>query len=208
MSSLAPATHPRELLSQNLDLIRGVVRLVSWRRRLTRAAAEDLESTLWVRLMDHDCRAIRQYRGQASLRTFLTVVVSRLLVDAIRTAPRGLVSFDELTERPDPPAAEGHPDQPLVSERLSTRSRQVSKALARALTMLSPDDRQLLRMRHAKGMKVAAIARTLNEDQTKLYRRLNRIHCSMRQVVESAGITRDDAREVVGKSDVNLESVL
>jgi RNA polymerase sigma factor (sigma-70 family) len=200
--------HPREMLSENLSLVRGVVRLVAWRRHLTPTAAEDLESTVWVRLMDHDYRAVRQYRGQASLRTFLTVVVSRLLVDAIRTAPRGMVAFDDLLDPPDPAAADGHPDQGLESERVAARSRQVSAALARAVTRLSPADRRLLRLRHAEGMKVSAIARMLNEDQTRLYRRLNVIHKAIRRVVEAAGVTRDDARAVTGRQDVNLESVL
>jgi RNA polymerase sigma factor (sigma-70 family) len=55
---------------------------------LSTAAAEELESAVWMRLVEHDYRALRQYKGQASLRTFLTVVVTRLAMD-VQTADWG-----------------------------------------------------------------------------------------------------------------------
>ena len=72
---------PREMLSQHVDLVRDVVRSVALRQRLTGTTLEDLESAVWMRLVEHDYRAIRQYRGKASFRTFLRVVVTRLLLD-------------------------------------------------------------------------------------------------------------------------------
>src|SRR5262245_57648453 len=72
---------PREMLSQHVDLVRDVVRSVALRQRLTGTTLEDLESAVWMRLVEHDYRAIRQYQGKASFRTFLRVVVTRLLLD-------------------------------------------------------------------------------------------------------------------------------
>ena len=72
---------PREILTLNLDLIRRIVRGVGRKRRLADSDLEELESAVWLRLVEHDYRAIRQYKGRASFRTFLTVVVTRLALD-------------------------------------------------------------------------------------------------------------------------------
>jgi RNA polymerase sigma factor (sigma-70 family) len=72
---------PREILTSNLDVIRRIVRAVGRKRRLSDTDIEELESAVWVRLVEHDYRAIRQYKGRAALRTFLTVVVTRLALD-------------------------------------------------------------------------------------------------------------------------------
>jgi len=84
----ATLAHPREVITQNIDAIRRIVQAVAHRRRLSRPAAEELESAVWMRLVEHDYRALRQYKGQASLRTFLTVVVTRLALD-VHTADWG-----------------------------------------------------------------------------------------------------------------------
>jgi RNA polymerase sigma factor (sigma-70 family) len=72
---------PRDILSANLDAIRRIVRAVGRKRRLSDSDIEELESSVWLRLVEHDYRAIRQYKGRASFRTFLTVVVTRLALD-------------------------------------------------------------------------------------------------------------------------------
>jgi RNA polymerase sigma factor (sigma-70 family) len=72
---------PCEVLTLNIDLIRRIVRGVGRKRRLADADLEELESAVWLRLIEHDYRAIRQYEGRASFRTFLTVVVTRLALD-------------------------------------------------------------------------------------------------------------------------------
>lgn len=84
----AAMANPRDVITQNIDAIRRVVREVAHRRRLSDTAAEELESAVWLRLVEHDYRALRQYKGQASLRTFLTVVVTRLALD-VRAADWG-----------------------------------------------------------------------------------------------------------------------
>jgi len=85
-TSVVPITpalplEPRDVLTQHIPAIRRIVRSVARRHRLNDTAAEELESSVWVRLMEHDFRAIRQYKAQASFHTFLTVVVNRLALD-------------------------------------------------------------------------------------------------------------------------------
>lgn len=256
---------PREMLSQHVDLVRDVIRIVALRQRLTETTLEDLESAVWMRLVENDYRAIRQYRGEASFRTFLRVVVTRLLLDlrasawgrwrpsararhlgktavrfeallfrdghsidqalrilesrgetlddaaistiasSVRSLPRRFVPIEEMPEQAAPWI---EPELAVKPEVKARHSRTISAALARALQALSPADRKLLQMRHTEGLKVATIARALKQDQMRLYRRLNGLHAMMRRSIERAGITADDARELVGRNDVALPNVL
>jgi RNA polymerase sigma factor (sigma-70 family) len=81
VSAAPPGPEPREILTSHLDLIHRIVRSVAHRHGLNATAADELESAVWVRLVEHDYRAIRQYEGRSSLATFLTVVVTRLALD-------------------------------------------------------------------------------------------------------------------------------
>jgi RNA polymerase sigma factor (sigma-70 family) len=82
VASPASITDPREILTTHIELVRRIVRTVAHRLRLSTTAADELESAVWLRLIEHDYRAIRQYKGEASFGTFLTVIVSRLALDA------------------------------------------------------------------------------------------------------------------------------
>ncbi len=75
------AADPRGMLAQNVDVVRHIIHTVARRHRVNQATIEDLESAVWMRLVEHDYRALRQYSGRSSLRTFLTVVIARILLD-------------------------------------------------------------------------------------------------------------------------------
>jgi RNA polymerase sigma factor (sigma-70 family) len=252
------------MLSEHVDVVRSVIRSVAFRQGLAGTALEELESAVWIRLIDHDYRAIRQFRGDASFRTFLRVVVTRLLLDlrasawgrwrpsalarskgktairfeslvfrdaysveesreilasrgetisdedvnalagSMRSTPRRFVPIEEGPE----PSTETPPELSSERERRAHATRHLSAALRKALSALPPADLELLQLRHAKGMKVATIARELNQDQTRLYRRLHGVHRTMRRTIESCGISADIARELVGRNDVELVRVL
>lgn len=81
-TSSANPSDPRDVLSTHVDLVRQIVRLVGRRQRLSPMAIEELESAVWIHLFDEDCKVVRQFRGQAAFSTFLTVVVTRLALDA------------------------------------------------------------------------------------------------------------------------------
>jgi RNA polymerase sigma factor (sigma-70 family) len=252
------------MLSEHVDVVRSVIRSVAFRQGLAGTALEELESAVWIRLIDHDYRAIRQFRGDASFRTFLRVVVTRLLLDlrasawgrwrpsalarsrgksairfeslvfrdgygveqarevlnsrgetisdedvaalagSLRSTPRRFIPLEEGPE----PCQEAQLDLSTERDQRVKQTRHLSAALRKALSALPAADRELLQLRHAKGLKVATIARELKEDQTRLYRRLHGLHRTVRRQMESAGITSDVARELVGRNDVDLVSVL
>jgi RNA polymerase sigma factor for flagellar operon FliA len=70
-------------------------------------------------------------------------------------------------------------------------------AVREALTGLSPEDLTITRMRFWDDISVADIARTLRLEQKPLYRRLESIQARIRKALESKGIDREVARDVL-----------
>ena len=75
------ACSPRELLAANHQLVRALVRAAARRSRLSDADSDDFEGVVWVRLVDRDFHVLRCFRRDCSLRTYLTIVVRRSLLD-------------------------------------------------------------------------------------------------------------------------------
>ena len=72
---------PRELLLANLPLVRELVRFYCRRHRLDGAVTEEVEAFVRLRLVEDDYAILRQWGRLSSLRTYLTVVVQRLVHD-------------------------------------------------------------------------------------------------------------------------------
>jgi RNA polymerase sigma factor (sigma-70 family) len=49
--------------------------------RLSAGEAEDLQSDLWVRLLEHDGRVLRSFRGRARIGTYLVTIARNLVFD-------------------------------------------------------------------------------------------------------------------------------
>ncbi len=75
------------------------------------------------------------------------------------------------------------------------------RELNAALDSLATEDRLLVSMRFLEGHSVADIARTLTIEQKPLYRRLERSVSALRRHLESAGITTDSVRDLVGGAE-------
>jgi RNA polymerase sigma factor for flagellar operon FliA len=76
------------LFVDNLPVIESVIRAISHRNRLTGSDADEFASIARLRLVDNDYEVLRKFRQQSSLRTYLTVVLQRVLLDH-RTARWG-----------------------------------------------------------------------------------------------------------------------
>lgn len=74
-----PNSHALFVASQALidEAIAAVVR----RRSLLHQEAEDFAATVHLRLLEDGCAVLRKFEGRSSLRTFLRVVVERMLLD-------------------------------------------------------------------------------------------------------------------------------
>ncbi len=91
-------------------------------------------------------------------------------------------------------------------ERLGT---EASQALDRTIEALPPEDALLLRMRFVRAMTVPQIARATGEDTRHVYYRLERTALSLRRALESAGIDRSVAMDLLsdGAAAVSLRSL-
>jgi RNA polymerase sigma factor (sigma-70 family) len=74
-------------------------------------------------------------------------------------------------------------------------------AIRRTLACLPARDRLFLRLHVESGLSVAQAARTLGEDQKRLYRRRDTLFGRLRSDLEAAGIGAPDARELLASLD-------
>lgn len=82
------AGDPERLLSNNLALVERVVDRVCRNAGLRDADADDFASVVKLALIENDYAMLRAWEGRASLATYLTTVVQRLLCDE-RSRTRG-----------------------------------------------------------------------------------------------------------------------
>lgn len=81
MHSKLPDVPPQTLYLSSLALIDETLRFVCRRHRCPDDEAEDFRSFVHVKLIDDDYAVLRKFSGRSSLRTYLSVVVGRLLLD-------------------------------------------------------------------------------------------------------------------------------
>ncbi len=79
---------PGHLLSSHAPAIGALIRRVARQARLASAEHDDFESLAWSHLVKNDYSVLRQYRGDATLMTYLATVLRRVLLD-YRTAKWG-----------------------------------------------------------------------------------------------------------------------
>ena len=66
---------------EQLTLLSQTIRDVAQGRRLSREDAEDFAQSVQVRFLERGYDIIERFEGRSSLRTYLTVVISRMLLD-------------------------------------------------------------------------------------------------------------------------------
>jgi RNA polymerase sigma factor (sigma-70 family) len=68
-------------LESNLPLVNAVVAEVARRHRVRGDALDEFRSQAFLKLVEHDYAVLRRFEGASSLRTYLTVVLQRVLLD-------------------------------------------------------------------------------------------------------------------------------
>ncbi|HEX8153367.1 MAG TPA: sigma-70 family RNA polymerase sigma factor [Thermoanaerobaculia bacterium] len=109
--------------------------------------------------------------------------------------PRPLFVSDEASA--DAVAARGQADEPLMQREREAVGRVTVAALDRILSGMPAEDRLLLQMRFWDCRKVSDIARCLNIDQKKLYKRLDRLFATLRTALAKAGVRHEDVNELL-----------
>ena len=70
------------VLTTHLATIDRAIAVVARRRRLSPEEAQELGSDVYLKLLQDDAAALRSFRGDSRLLTFLVIVVERVLLDA------------------------------------------------------------------------------------------------------------------------------
>ncbi len=71
----------KEVFERELGKIQRIIGFVAARHRLDPTEREDFGSYVMVKMLEDDCRRIREFRGESRLETYLNVVVQRLFLD-------------------------------------------------------------------------------------------------------------------------------
>jgi RNA polymerase sigma factor (sigma-70 family) len=69
------------LLVKNLPLVDGVVRTIARRHRLSADEADELASSVRLKLVENNYEVLRKFEGRSQLRTYLIAVVQRMFLD-------------------------------------------------------------------------------------------------------------------------------
>lgn len=79
-----PARHVTDaerLFSRHLPLIQQIVASLIRRHQVSHADADEFRSTVYLRLIEHDYRILREFKHRSSMSTFLGVVIARVYLD-------------------------------------------------------------------------------------------------------------------------------
>ena len=116
---------------------------------------DNVLSDFWVELLN--AKAICDYEGKASLRTYLTLILSRRIIDANRKIKKEKASrsaFEDHVEAiPDNEALEPSPEDDLLKKEMQTLMHEALLQMAE----ISPRDAKLIKM-HFEGMTYEEMA--------------------------------------------------
>lgn len=88
---------------------------------------------------------------------------------------------------------------------VARRSERANDAVLMAMTMMSAEDRAILRLRYSGNASIAGIARALGVEQRPLYRRIEGLLGKLRRALEAAGVDARSADDLIGGADPRLD---
>lgn len=117
-----------------------------------------------------------------------------------RRPRRAAADLDEVCG--DLPAADAT-DAPLLAHEARQLTDRASRVVRETLALFDVEDRSLLRMRFASGMRVSDISRMTRLPQRPLYRRLEDLLARLRRALQAAGISGGDAEDVLAGAQMS-----
>jgi RNA polymerase sigma factor (sigma-70 family) len=88
---------------------------------------------------------------------------------------------------------------------VARRSERANDAVRIAMTMMTAEDRTILRLRYCGNASVANIARALRLEQRPLYRRMEALLEKLRRALEEVGVDAASAGDLIGTADPRLD---
>jgi RNA polymerase sigma-70 factor (ECF subfamily) len=146
-----------------------------------REDVEDLYHSVFQALLEDDRRRLRQFEGRCSLGSWIQIITTRTVIDALRKrrAPTPLDAEDRdglaLHERICDP-------NPGVEEEIVDAQRR--ELLRKALMEISPEERLLAVLTYQREMPVEEIAEVMNLTKEAVYTRKHRLKDKLRKILQ------------------------
>jgi hypothetical protein len=105
---------------------------------------------------------------------------------------------------PEAIAADAETDDRVQARDRERTARQTVSTLDGLMSKCEPVDRLILQMRFWGGRKVPEIARDLNIEQKKLYKRLEKLFGTLRKGLEQAGVSKSDVAGLLNSGDQDM----
>jgi len=119
--------------------------------------------------------------------------LARLLDQFPQRAPlRPLVA--EPATGMDAAPGDSRADERVMKAEAESRRAEILRALEAATERLEPEERVIVKLHFVEGHTLADVARTLGLEQKPLYRRAERLRRRLRELLEGAGLNRDEVR--------------
>ena len=116
--------------------------------------------------------------------------------------PRPLLVSDDAA--PEVAAVDADADDRVEGRDRERAARCCAAALDAALAQFAAEDRLILKLRFCKGLKVPEIARIVQIDQKKVYKRLEKLFAVLRRALEAAGVKQADVDKFLVRGDQEI----
>lgn len=113
--------------------------------------------------------------------------------------PRPIAVSDETL--PESVAGDAGADDLVEAHDREKAARRAASTMDGLLRELEPEDRLILQMRFWDARKVPDIARTLQIEQKKIYKRLDKLFGALRRGLERAGVSQSDVAGLLTRGD-------
>lgn len=114
-----------------------------------------------------------------------------------RRGGRRRVDLDDVPELPTPAI------DPVSNNERQQRAKRAVEAMHASIAGLPADDQMIFRLRYQDGVTVARIAKLIDADQKRLYRRFEQIELRLRAGILASGLTEGEVRELFSGFDVD-----
>lgn len=151
---------------------------------------EDLASEVLLQIVANDYAVLRQFRGNSSLATYLTVIARRIAVNELSR---------KLAARDVQPAPTGgaEPPEPEVDDKHTASGLERLEEVERLLSKLPSREREVVRLHYIEGRSYEEISTTLNIPVNTIGPILSRARKKLRQDARGtppAASARKDAK--------------
>ena len=142
---------------------------------------EDLHHSVFQALLEEDCKKLKQFEGRCSLASWLRVITTSTVIDALRKR-RAVIRLDALGEDGIPLHERISNPSPGVEEGIVETQRR--ELLKKALVEIGPEDRLLAVLIYQREMPIEEIAAVMKLSKEAIYTRKHRLRDKLRKIVE------------------------